>query len=117
VCDIVERFRPTPIWKVVKWIRPPNGIVKINIDESFARGKAGIRGIIRTEQRTMIMAFSMPISWATNNQAEALAAKFGIQWCLQNGFQEYILELDRLLDHCGYAEDEKRQEFEVQSSD
>ncbi|XP_075096436.1 uncharacterized protein LOC142174525 [Nicotiana tabacum] len=97
LCDAVERLRPIPIWKIVKWMTPPNGKVKINTDGSFTREKAGIRGIVRDDQGTMIMAFSMPISCTNNNQAEALAAKFGIQWCLQNGFQECIIEIDSLV--------------------
>ncbi|XP_070045631.1 uncharacterized protein [Nicotiana tomentosiformis] len=97
LCDIVERLRPTPKWKIVKWIKLPNGIVKINTDGSFVREKAGIGGIVRNEQGKMIMAFSMPISCSSNNQEEAVATKFGIQWCLQNGFQECILEIDSLI--------------------
>ncbi|XP_060202921.1 uncharacterized protein LOC132631356 [Lycium barbarum] len=70
--------------------------MKLNTDGSFcsATDRAGIGGILRNDKGDFIMAFSYSVDCETNNHAEALAAEFGINWCIQQGLNNIILELD-----------------------
>ncbi|KAK6780226.1 hypothetical protein RDI58_022410 [Solanum bulbocastanum] len=54
-------------------------------------------GVARNDSGNLIMAFSVPIQCKSNNQAEAMAAMYGIYWCKQTGFNTFELELDSLL--------------------
>nr|XP_016434927.1 PREDICTED: 14.7 kDa ribonuclease H-like protein [Nicotiana tabacum] len=40
------------------------------------------------------MAFSLPVQSNTNNSTEAMAAKVGIQLCIQEGYNNFYLEID-----------------------
>ncbi|XP_075106952.1 uncharacterized protein LOC142179950 [Nicotiana tabacum] len=40
------------------------------------------------------MAFSFPAQSNTNNSTEAMAAKVGLQWCIQQGYNDLYLEID-----------------------
>lgn len=48
----------------------------------------------RNDKGDLIMAFSFPILCNNNMIAEAQATKFGSDWCIRNGYREFILELD-----------------------
>ncbi|XP_060192177.1 uncharacterized protein LOC132621786 isoform X2 [Lycium barbarum] len=95
-CEKIEKL--IPVLKVVSvcWARPPNEWMKLNTDGSFcsATDRAGIGGILRNDKGDFIMAFSYSVDCETNNHAEALAAEFGINWCIQQGLNNIILELD-----------------------
>ncbi|XP_019237530.1 PREDICTED: uncharacterized protein LOC109217719 [Nicotiana attenuata] len=95
-CEKVERWNPTSIVHQVTWQKPPNGRIKINTDGSYLHetGSAGIGGIARNEEGDLIMAFSLPVQSNTNNSTEAMAAKVGIQWCIQQGYNDFYLEID-----------------------
>ncbi|KAK4377019.1 hypothetical protein RND71_003315 [Anisodus tanguticus] len=43
------------------------------------------------------MAFSLQVNCKSNNEVEALAAKFGANWCLHNGYMDFSLEMDCLI--------------------
>lgn len=43
------------------------------------------------------MAFFVPVTSTRNNMTKALAAKFGVKWCKQQGYTNFILELDSLI--------------------
>lgn len=81
-CKNNEIWRPTSIVLQVSWQKPPSGKIKENTDGSYFKeiGKAIIRGIVRDEQRELIMALSLTAQCTTNNTAEATATKMGIQW-------------------------------------
>lgn len=85
LCEKLETWRPIATWKKVIWEKPPNGRVKINTDVSFRKesGKASLGGIMRDDKGDLIMAFSLTIRGRPNNCIEAMAAKVGLQWCLQ----------------------------------
>ncbi|XP_019228615.1 PREDICTED: uncharacterized protein LOC109209747 [Nicotiana attenuata] len=57
-------------------------------------GKAGLGRILRDDKGNLVMAFSHPTTCNSNIIAEEQAAKFGMQWCIQNGFKDFSLELD-----------------------
>jgi len=92
-CLEVERLRPVQIMKQVTWSCPQNGIIKINTDGSYVHetGRAGIGGIIRNSCGDLIMAFSFPIECKNSNMAEAMAVEFGVKWCNQHGYTNFIL--------------------------
>ncbi|XP_049378041.1 uncharacterized protein LOC125842768 [Solanum stenotomum] len=84
---------------VVKWIKPPDGWVKINTDGSALGnpGKIGAGGIIRDQSGKMLLAFATPLGEGSNNQAEVAATLFGMTWSLQLGYRNVILEVDSQL--------------------
>lgn len=75
----VEQLRHNTEWKMVKWIQPTPGKVKLNTDGCFSNNGAGIGGIVRNEDGNMIMAFAAKVDCNSNNKAEAEATKYGIQ--------------------------------------
>ncbi|XP_075080244.1 uncharacterized protein LOC142165771 [Nicotiana tabacum] len=83
----------------VSWQKPAAGRFKVNTDRSFLgnNSRAGIRGVMRNELGDLVMAFSIPIQFNNNNQAEAQAAKYGVDWCFQNGIRAFDWELDSLI--------------------
>ncbi|XP_075076588.1 uncharacterized protein LOC142163224 [Nicotiana tabacum] len=97
LCEVVERLKPTPRWKIVKWLRPLENRVKINSDSSFAEGKVRIGGVVRYHTGDMIMAYSIPTICSSNNLAEAQATLFGVQWCMHLGYINCDLEMDSLV--------------------
>lgn len=40
------------------------------------------------------MAFSLPVRSNTNNSTETMAAKVAVQWCIQQGYNDFYLEID-----------------------
>lgn len=99
MCDIIERLKPMVLWGQVTWIKPDANRVKINTDGSFLseNSKAGIGGTVKGSTGEFIMVFSVKTQCCSNNQAEALAAMYGVRWCTQNGFNRYDLEMDSLI--------------------
>ncbi|PHU03108.1 hypothetical protein BC332_28359 [Capsicum chinense] len=84
---------------LVYWEKPSPGSIKLNTGGSFLHesNKAGIGGVLRYDNTDLIMAFSIPSSCNSNNSAEVQAALFGLNWCYQNGFRNFTIELDSLL--------------------
>nr|XP_016504508.1 PREDICTED: uncharacterized protein LOC107822473 [Nicotiana tabacum] len=85
--------------KVVKRLNGWQGRFKINTYGSFLgnNSRAGIREVIRSEIGDLVMPFSIPIQCNSNNQAEAQATKYEVDWCCQNGIRAFDLELDSLI--------------------
>ncbi|KAH0776696.1 hypothetical protein KY290_008107 [Solanum tuberosum] len=82
--------------KEVRWLRPPDTILKLNTDVSSLKNPYSIGGggILRNSLGEMVYAFTIPLGVGTNNRAEALAAIHGLQWCVQHGHKNIILEVD-----------------------
>ncbi|KAH0649965.1 hypothetical protein KY284_029877 [Solanum tuberosum] len=59
--------------------------------------RAGIGGVLRNDTGHLIMAFSVPTQCKSNNQAEAVAALYAIEWCNRAGYDKYDLELDSMV--------------------
>lgn len=70
--------------------------MKLNTDGSALDNprKIGGGGILRDYQGKMIYAFVIPLGIGTNNQAEIQATTFGINWCVQHGYNKIIMEVD-----------------------
>lgn len=99
LCDTMERLHRVANFRQVTWNKPIEGKIKLNTDGSFIKdnGKAGIGRVVRYSLGDVLMAFSLPIQCTTNNQAEALAAKFGTSWWIQNGLDRIHIELDSMV--------------------
>uniref|UniRef100_M0ZKZ3 RNase H family protein n=1 Tax=Solanum tuberosum TaxID=4113 RepID=M0ZKZ3_SOLTU len=78
--ETVEHLRHTTEWEIIKWIKPTTGKVKLNTDRSFSKNGAGIGGIVRNEY-----GICGKVDCDINNKEEAKVAKYGIEWCSQNG--------------------------------
>ena len=78
------------------WKTPTCNRYKLNTDGSATPnpGKIGGGGILRDDQGSMIYAFAVPLGEGTNNQAEIQAAVFGLNLCIQHGYNSIILEVD-----------------------
>ncbi|KAK4717973.1 hypothetical protein R3W88_016311 [Solanum pinnatisectum] len=78
------------------WKTPPPKKYKLNTDGSALHnpGKIGGGGILRDDQGDIIYAFAIPLGEGTNNQAEVQAASYGLNWCIQHGYTNIILEVD-----------------------
>lgn len=99
LCDKMMKMQPIPKCIVVCWQKPETCTLKLNTDGSYIiqTGKAGIGGILRDENGECIMAFSCPITCSSNNVSEALAAEFGVNWYLHNGYTNFALDIDSLI--------------------
>ncbi|WMV45586.1 hypothetical protein MTR67_038971 [Solanum verrucosum] len=42
------------------------------------------------------MAFFFPVECKNSNMVEAMAVEFGVKWCNQHGYTNFILELDSM---------------------
>ncbi|MQL96108.1 hypothetical protein Taro_028780 [Colocasia esculenta] len=82
---------------VVKWMHPPTGRLKLNVDGAFklSVGGAGGGGILRDHEGSCVFAF------ATNYQeviftldAEARALRDGLTLCCRKGFLDIMVETD-----------------------
>ncbi|KAM3396874.1 hypothetical protein P3S68_000386 [Capsicum galapagoense] len=82
--------------QVVCWQKPDTSSTKLNTDGSFNNnnGKAGLGGALRDDNGDLIMAFSIKAHCNNHNIAEAKAAWYGINWCLQNGYNNFTIESD-----------------------
>lgn len=84
--------------KVTKvcWTKPSAPWVKLNTDGSALEnpGNIGAGGVLRDHRGNFIYAFAIPLGIGTNNQAEVRAAICGLTWCIQNGYNRIILEVD-----------------------
>lgn len=60
-------------------------------------GSIGGGGILRDQYGTMVSAFSIPLGFGTNNQAVIQATVYGIQWCINHGYTQVLLEVDSQL--------------------
>ncbi|WMV23931.1 hypothetical protein MTR67_017316 [Solanum verrucosum] len=96
VVECIERCNQEKRVTLVMWKTPPPNRYKLNTDGSALHnpGKIGGGGILRNEQGVIIFAFSIPLGEGTNNQVEVQAACYGLNWCIQHGYNNIILEVD-----------------------
>lgn len=83
----------------VKWNLPRIGFAKLNSDgcSKGNLGPAGGGGIVRDDQDRVIVAYATPLGCMTNNMAEALTLKIGIEWCRNNGIADLEIGCDSKL--------------------
>ncbi|XP_059284799.1 uncharacterized protein LOC132038092 [Lycium ferocissimum] len=78
--ELIEKARNSFSIIQVKWNPPNNGWVKINSD-GCSKGNPGLSGgggVIRDHLGNLVMAYAMNLNIQTNNYAEAIAMKSGI---------------------------------------
>ncbi|KAK4730244.1 hypothetical protein R3W88_023232 [Solanum pinnatisectum] len=93
------KMRPKTTIKYVIWNKPMDGLIKVNTDDSYLEhnGKAGIGGIARNNDGKFIFAFAAPITTSDHNVAEALAAKYAVEWMVECGYKKEMVKLDSML--------------------
>ncbi|RAL47309.1 hypothetical protein DM860_013274 [Cuscuta australis] len=80
---------------IVKWLAPPKGRLKLNVDASFTPNCQRGVGILRNEEGSFVCAASFRLSCNSSFQAEVLATIQAITWVFS--FQkEIIFETDAL---------------------
>ncbi|KAK4706503.1 hypothetical protein R3W88_033939 [Solanum pinnatisectum] len=96
VIDLIESCKHDVKVTSVIWKNPSTNRYKLNTDDSALHnpGKIGGGGILRNEFGDIIYAFAIPLGEGTNNQAELQAASYGLNWCIQHGYNNIILEVD-----------------------
>ncbi|KAG6702808.1 hypothetical protein I3842_07G054300 [Carya illinoinensis] len=85
--------------RVVRWTRPRQGWVKLNIDGSSLGnlGHSGAGGVIRDDNGRLIVAYSVSLGHGTNNFAEFQSLLEGVRRCHTLGFSRVQIETDSQL--------------------
>ncbi|VFQ90282.1 unnamed protein product [Cuscuta campestris] len=104
---LLPRFLNHPKPRMVKWLAPPKGRLKINIDASFNMTSSRGAAIIRNEEGSFVRAASFQVSAQTPYQAELAASIKGLTWALQfhahliyeTDAKEITLRLNRYVHH------------------
>lgn len=93
----IEVLKPRLDIRCIKWIKPIK--YKLNTDgcSKGNPGKAGGGGILRNERGHLITAYAEYFGECSNNMSEAKAILFGIEWCLDKGFTNILVESDSML--------------------
>nr|XP_027109237.1 uncharacterized protein LOC113729105 [Coffea arabica] len=95
----ISRWVPRMSYSIVRWLRPPSGVLKLNID-GCSKGNPGVSGgggVIRDSGGKLLLAFACHLGQATSVQAEVRALLFGVKVCIQWGFRKLEAELDSLV--------------------
>ncbi|KAG5583899.1 hypothetical protein H5410_044333 [Solanum commersonii] len=100
ICTRIERYRPIVRWRQVVWTKPVTG--------SYMQER-----VLRDDTGHLIMAFSVPTQCKSNNQAEAMAALYAIEWCNRAGYDKYDMELG-LNGGYNYARRKRHQQSEAE---
>lgn len=91
--------RIKPILKIIpiKWAKPPD--YKLNTDgcSKGNPGASGGGGCLRDHNGNLVMAFRSFLGNCTNNFAEASAILIDMNWCINNGILNVIIESDSMI--------------------
>ncbi|MQM02889.1 hypothetical protein Taro_035658 [Colocasia esculenta] len=82
---------------IVRWLTPPPGRLKLNVDGAFklTSGEAGGGGILRDHEGNMFCAFARAYHGLSSSlAAEALSFRDGISICCSKGIFEVLVETD-----------------------
>ena len=84
---------------MVTCIKPANQWIKVNMDGSALSnlGRLEAGGILRENHGRFGMAFTTLMGEGTNNKAEIEAPVFGLNWAIELGYRNIILEIDSQL--------------------
>ncbi|KAK8632654.1 hypothetical protein V6N13_073040 [Hibiscus sabdariffa] len=62
------------------WSLPPSGFLKFNVDGACSHeGKCGVGGVLRDENGSTLMEFSLSIGYGSALMAEIVAIKFAVE--------------------------------------
>ncbi|MQL93372.1 hypothetical protein Taro_026015 [Colocasia esculenta] len=84
---------------IARWITPPSGRLKLNVDGAFMRtsGTAGGGGILRDHEGNMCWAFARAYRDLNSSlAAKAMALNDGLSICCSKGVSEVLVETDSL---------------------
>nr|XP_027127799.1 uncharacterized protein LOC113743944 [Coffea arabica] len=86
-------------FRLVKWLRPAMGELKLNTDGCSRGnpGRAGGGGVLRDGEGKFLFAFSTFTGSCSSIQAEARALLFGVQLCIARGHVRVHMEVDSLV--------------------
>ena len=87
-----SRLPPT----CVRWRRPDQGKLKLNIDGS-AQGNSGLAGgggVLRDNRGNWVLGYSRKIERTTSSLAEWWALRDGLHLCLSKNHLDVVVELD-----------------------
>ncbi|KAM3375976.1 hypothetical protein P3S68_014690 [Capsicum galapagoense] len=92
----VGKFSQETKVTTIYWTKPLAQMVKLNSDASaFTNpGRIGVGEVIRDHNGDVIYAYAAPLGQGTNNQVEVEAAIWGLSWCLSNGIQQVVMEVN-----------------------
>ena len=78
------------------WQPPPNNYLKFNIDGASKGnpGSAGFGGVLRNEDRRIILIFHNHLGKSTNNMAELMAMEQCLEILTENRSSNVIIEVD-----------------------
>ncbi|MQM08799.1 hypothetical protein Taro_041657 [Colocasia esculenta] len=85
---------------VIKWMHPPVGRLKLNVDDAFksATGSAGGGGILRDHNGRCICVFAKNYQGTISAlDVEARALRDGLAMCCSKGFLDIMVETDSLM--------------------
>ncbi|XP_035545033.1 uncharacterized protein LOC118348151 [Juglans regia] len=87
------------ILMAVRWERPKKDWFKLNVDGSSINNPEilGARGVVRNELGKMVFAIAESIRSGSNNLAEVIALRRGLEHCKRLGLNNIIIEMDSLL--------------------
>ncbi|XP_042969986.1 uncharacterized protein LOC122302667 [Carya illinoinensis] len=85
--------------KVVCWVCLKESWVKLNIDGSSRENlrKAGAGGLIRDSRGNLVLAFSYPLDFGTNNYAEFMSLLHGVRHVRRLGFRNVEIEMNSMV--------------------
>ncbi|XP_035549769.1 uncharacterized protein LOC118349441 [Juglans regia] len=85
--------------RMIRWTRPQQGWVKLNIDGSSLGNPSfsGVGGVIRDANGNLLLAYSISLGQSTNNFAELSSLLEGIRRCYTLWLQRVEIETDSQL--------------------
>ncbi|WMV31014.1 hypothetical protein MTR67_024399 [Solanum verrucosum] len=96
--DLLQRYRPTLFYHIVRWTRPKEGWVKCNTDGA-SRGNPGMSSYgfcLRDSSGDLLYAEAKIIGFATNMVAEITTIWKAMRYCKEQGYANILLETDSL---------------------
>ena len=98
-CIAGPRKGNTKIPRLVKWLKPPDGWWKLNIDGSFlgSSGLAGGGGLIGDSRGQCIDGFAKAFAVTSSLAAELWALREGLLLCVDLQAQAVVVELDAII--------------------
>ncbi|XP_058103550.1 uncharacterized protein LOC131247128 [Magnolia sinica] len=96
--SINKLINPLPTFSVVKWIRPPRGWVKLNVDGS-SRGNTGLSGsggVCRNKKSEFLFAFAIGYGVGSNFMAKVRAVVDSLKLCKDLGYSNVEVESDSI---------------------
>lgn len=98
-CEQIEKLKPKINIQCINWVKPSPETVKLNTD-GCNKGNpesAGGGEILKDNRGQLIMAFATLFGVCSNNVAEARTLLIGLQWCINNGHLNVVVESDSMV--------------------